>query len=339
MRNVIYIFRPQGKAYSIERVFKPVMEQVAATKEYSVEESHSVSLGGMLKTMWANIKHYSRLSQQENTICHITCEVRYCAIFMRRSTTVMTTHDVMTLRDPNSPWYAKLYSYWIQFYFPMRHLKYLTCISESTRQELVTRFPWCKDKLRVITNPVDDDFQYKEKEFNSLKPVILHVGTFTNKNLSRVIEALKDINCSLRIIGRIDENTMSQLVECNVDYSNAHDLSDAEIVKEYENCDILSFPSLFEGFGMPIIEAQAVGRPVLTSRREPMESVAGGACVLVDPEDVTSIREGFMKLLTDAMLREKCVTSGLENVKRFRSGEITRQYMELYKEMESNMKH
>lgn len=339
MRNIVYIFRPKGKAYSIERVFKPVMEQVAATKEYTVEESHSVSLGGMLKTMWANIKHYSRLSRQEHTICHITCEVRYCAIFMRRSTTVMTTHDVMTLRDPNSPWYAKLYSYWIQFYLPMRHLKYLTCISESTRQELIKRYPWCKDKLRVITNPVDDDFQYKEKEFDSNRPVILHLGTKPNKNLVRVIQALEGLNCTLRIIGKIDTKVEACLNRHNIDYSNAHDLSDVEIVREYENCDILSFPSLFEGFGMPIIEAQAVGRPVLTSSREPMESVAGGECVLVDPEDVTSIREGFMKLLTDDKLRERCVTFGLENVKRFRPEAITRQYMELYREMESNMRY
>lgn len=332
--KITYIFRPKGKAFSIERVFKPIMAEVNKSSDYEAEDSYAETRSGFFKTLYANIKKYSRMSRAGG-ICHITCEVRYCGIFMDKKRTVLTTHDTMSLKNSDAPWYARLYAYWIQFYFPMRHLKYLTCISEATKKELISYFPWVEKKLRVITNPIDDAFQYKEKSFDSVNPVILHIGTKKNKNLLRVASALQGVKCSLRIIGKINIEQERALKENGIDYSNALNLTDEEIIKEYENCDILSFPSLFEGFGMPIIEAQAVGRPVLTSAREPMESVAGGAAVLVDPENVEEIREGFLKLINDSVLREKCVNAGLENVKRFRPQEIARQYMDIYKEIES----
>ena len=335
--KITYIFRPKGKAFSIERVFKPIMAEVQKTQGYEVEESCAEERSGFLKTLFANIKKYSRMSRAGG-ICHLTCEVRYCGIFMNKKRTVLTTHDTMSLRNHEAPWYARWYSYWIQFYFPMRHLEYLTCISEATRKELVTYFPWVKKKLRVITNPIDEAFRFRAKIFDIANPVILHIGTNTNKNLIRVVSALQGIHCQLRIIGKLSEEQKRVLVECGINYSNASNLTDEEIIREYENCDILSFPSLFEGFGMPIIEAQAVGRPVLTSAREPMESVAGGAAVLVEPENTEEIRNGFLKLINDGALREKCIIAGLENVKRFRSQEIARQYMSLYHEIEERIK-
>ena len=65
---------------------------------------------------------------------------------------------------------------------------------------------------------------------------------------------------------------------------------------------------------MPFIEAQAIGRPVLTSNREPMKSVAGGACVLVDPESINSIHDGFMQLLFNMELQKNCIERGYENI-------------------------
>lgn len=335
--KITYIFRPKGKAFSIERVFKPIMAEVNKSSDFEAEDSYAETRGSFFKTIYANIKKYSRMSRAGG-ICHITCEVRYCGIFMDKKRTVLTTHDTMSLRNPDAPWYARWYSYWIQFYFPMKRLKHLTCISEATKKELISYFPWVEKKLRVITNPIDDAFQYKEKPFDAVNPVLLHIGTKKNKNLLRVAAALNDVKCRLRIIGKINEEQERALKENGIDYSNAFNLTDEEIIKEYEKCDILSFPSLFEGFGMPIIEAQAVGRPVLTSVREPMESVAGGAAVLVDPENTDEIRNGFLKLINDGALREKCISAGLENVKRFRPQEIARQYMLLYKEIEKRNK-
>lgn len=333
--KVTYIFRPKGKAFSIERVFCPIMAEVNRSEDFQAEDSYAEVRKGFFSTLLANIKKYTRLSHKEG-ICHITCEVRYCGIFMDKKHTVLTTHDTMSLRNPKAPWYARKYAYWLQFYLPMRRLKYLTCISEATRKELISYFPWVEKKLRVITNPIDPAFSYMQKEFNADCPIILHIGTKANKNLVRVAVALKGLTCHLRIVGRLSAEQETALRENYIDYSCVSNLTDEEIIQEYENCDILSFPSLFEGFGMPIIEAQAVGRPVLTSAREPMQSVAGGASLLVNPENVAEIHEGFARLLQDSELRSTLVQKGLENIERFQPKEIARQYMALYKEMMNN---
>ncbi len=123
------------------------------------------------------------------------------------------------------------------------------------------------------------------------------------------------------------------LQQSNVEYSNVFNLSNKEVVKEYENCDIVNFPSLFEGFGMPIIEGQAVGRPVLTSNILPMKSVAGEGAVLVNPESVESIKNGYIKIITNENFRNNLVNKGVLNVKRFQLNTVTDLYLDLYKNL------
>ena len=116
----------------------------------------------------------------------------------------------------------------------------------------------------------------------------------------------------------------------NIEYSTCYNISDEELLEEYRNCDIVNFPSLYEGFGMPIIEGQATGRVVVTSNLSPMKDVAGGASILVNPRDVLSIRKGYIEAINNG---DKYVEKGLENVKRFSVSSITIQYFNLIKEL------
>ena len=118
-----------------------------------------------------------------------------------------------------------------------------------------------------------------------------------------------------------------------IDYSNAINISNEAIIKKYQEADILSFVSTYEGFGMLIVEAQIVGRSVITSNLSSMPEVAGSATLLVDPYDVEAIREGLLKIILDHKYRNNLNEKGRENAKRFSADILAQQYVEIYREM------
>ena len=203
--------------------------------------------------------------------------------------------------------------------------------------ETVERFPFTKNKVMYIPNPVDDSFVYVDKPFNNEKPLILVVGTRENKNVERIIEAVKGINCSLHIIGVLSDKQKNLLEESSIDYKNSFRISDDDVRQAYIDADILCFPSLYEGFGRPIIEANAIGRAVLTSNILPLSEVAADAALLVNPYDVNEIREGLLKIIENQKLREKLVANGLINERKFRAETVASQYLELYKMIEESI--
>ena len=102
----------------------------------------------------------------------------------------------------------------------------------------------------------------------------------------------------------------------------------------YHQCTVVCFASLYEGFGMPIIEGQLVGKPVITSKVDPMPWVAGeGGAHFVDPFNVEEIRVGIVKVVEDESYRQSLVEAGLQNVQRFEPGKIARMYEEVYREV------
>ena len=103
------------------------------------------------------------------------------------------------------------------------------------------------------------------------------------------------------------------------------------MIEHYKNADIISFISTYEGFGLPILEAQSIGRPVITSNISSMPEVAGDGALFADPYDVASIRKGILNLINNETLREDLILKGLNNILRFQPKLIAEQYAELYR--------
>ena len=328
MKNVTYFFRSQG--YSIERVFNTVISGVnplffQVNKQF-VRAYRFWPIGMLLNMFYC----YRNRSQHIN---HITGDIHYCSLLLPRRNTILTIHDIVSLDYVISSNLVKNFVKFLWYYLPLKKLKYITCISNNTKRLLVELFPWAEGKIRVIYNPVSPDYKLSKKEFNISSPTILHIGTNGNKNLERVIESLKDINCHLRIIGKLNTLQEELLKTYSIDFSIKSNLSDKEIVEEYVNCDIVSFPSLYEGFGMPIIEGQQTGRVVLTSNIEPLKEIAGDGALFVNPYDVAELSNGFKRIISDDKLRESLIYKGGKNVDRFSLQTIVLKYEELYNEI------
>jgi glycosyltransferase involved in cell wall biosynthesis len=129
------------------------------------------------------------------------------------------------------------------------------------------------------------------------------------------------------------EADRAELDRAGIRYRVSRGLSGGQMVRAYEECDLVVFASTYEGFGMPIVEANAVGRPLVMSNLEPMVSVAGGAACLVDPYDPASIRGGVLRVIQDPAYREELIRRGLENVRRFSSAAIAEAYLGVYREL------
>lgn len=269
--------------------------------------------------------------KNQGDINHITGFNHFIAPFLKKKKTILTIHDIGNIKSTNPFKNAILKLFW--FTIPVKSVTYITVISDFTKQELLKYTVADEKKIRVIPNCVSPKFQYHEKKFNKQKPVILHIGTKANKNLLRLIHALKFLNCKLIIVGKLSKEQNVHLKTNNIDYNNYFNVSDEDLIDLYKKADIISFVSIYEGFGMPIIEANAVGRVVLTSNIEPMNTVAANAAYKVNPNSVKDIREAIQNIIKDDKLRNSLIQNGLGNVQKYRPANIAKQYLNIYNEL------
>lgn len=314
---ILVLRKSNKKFHSIENVFHALLPFLKVKKVELPYES---------KGLFNRIKNIWFLRQQKAPWIHISGHDHYLLWYPFQKA-ILTIHDIEALKRKSGfkRWlFQKLWFDW-----PIRNAKVVTTISEFSKREILSLGNY-KTPIQVIHNPLTLPLNFTPKVFNKAKPRILHIGTKQNKNLSRLIQALKGIDCELIIIGQASEALNAELNAYGIDYSIKSNLSNDEMIAEYKASDLLAFVSTYEGFGLPILEAQAAGRPVLTSNLASMPEVTGEGALLVDPYSVAAIREGVLKLIQDEKLRESLIQKGLENVKRFDAESIARQYLELY---------
>jgi glycosyltransferase involved in cell wall biosynthesis len=237
-----------------------------------------------LRTAVADTWWYPRLRAPRGV------DVLHCPTFRgplrARQPLVVTVHDLAVLRHPE--WFNGWTAAYSRLVVPrvVGAATRLIAVSEFTKRELVSLLGVREERVAVVPNAVEDVFVPAGPRAEG--DYVLAVGTLEpRKNLARVAQA---VDGELRVVGVRGW----QGVEPPANATWLVDVSDDELASLYRGARCLVYASLYEGFGIPVLEAAACGCPVVTSRDSPMAELVPGA-TLVDPEDVDSIREGIAR--------------------------------------------
>lgn len=328
MKTISFVFRKKNPLFfSIENVFSIIIKETQK-QDWSVKIIEAPFYSSGIVKVFRNIL---ALRKKKSTVYHVTGDIHYAVFAFPRRKTVLTVHDCVFVHQATGfkKWVmTKLFLTW-----PVKYAKTVTTISEDSRREIIEFSKCDPNKVKVIPDPFGSHIRFSSKVFNKSIPRLLFIGSTPNKNLPRVLEAVEGLDCHLEIVGRIPPDQLTTLKAKKISYSVSERLTEEELNAKFDQSDLLLFPTLFEGFGLPIIEAQQAGKPVITSNLGPMNWVAGEGACLVDPYDTGSIREALIKVIENEQYREDLVQKGLSNLNRFSPQNITQQYLTLYNEL------
>lgn len=296
MPKVIWYFRKKRELgnFSIENSFRELYPHFKNT-EWEVEwREASWFSEGLIN----RIKIALEARRLQADIIHITGDINFAAILLKRRKVILTVHDNGFLNDYKGikRWLMK--KLWLDW--PLKRCTRVVAVSNATKQSILQHTSYPSDQIAIIPSLVPSHFRPRTSLPNNPKPVLLHIGLAPNKNLRGHAQAIQGLDVKLRIIGEPSPSDIAMLESLQIDFEWMSKLTDEQMQQAYETSDLLLFCSTLEGFGMPILEAKAVGLPVITSDIEPMSEVGTGYATMVDHSNPAMIRRQVLKIVEKA---------------------------------------
>jgi glycosyltransferase involved in cell wall biosynthesis len=271
-----------------------------------------------------------------------------------RCRSVVTIHDCIHLMFPQYLPNRAAYAYArASMWAAARRSDRILTVSEASKRDILSLFNIKPEKIVVVYNAIDEHFSAAPSEEHVARireryqldhKFVLYVGNIKpHKNLVRLIEAFSDLrrthdDLKLLIIG--DEISKLPALRRAVHRHKLHKyvrflgyLKDDTLTVLYRLASVFVFPSLYEGFGLPPLEAMASGTPVVTSNVSSLPEVTGDAAVLVDPYDVDSIGNGIRRILDDPQLAEELRIKGLKRAREFSWERSVEKTQRVYREV------
>ncbi len=243
-----------------------------------------------------------------------------------KSKRVTTYHDLVPLLHPEWTVSKIVDVHKRRLQLVEKEIDIVIAVSEATKKDLLKVSSIPSDKIVVIYEGVGDTFKIQSpkdikmfrKKYQLPEEFVLALGGIgERKNIKRLKIACKDV--PLIVSGEDIER-----------------VSDEELPLLYASARLLAYPSLYEGFGLPILEAQACGVPVVTSDVSSMPEIGGQGAAYVDPLDIEDIKKTIRKVFYDNEVRKNLIKEGLKNVKQFTWEKTVEQTIEVYKSLGGN---
>ncbi len=278
-------------------------------REVTVERLRGFA-AGKAGTLWLDLAWYPHVLPHRARGADVLHCPTYRGPVRSRVPLVVTVHDLAVFRHPDAfpPW-TRTYS---RVVVPrvVRAARIIAAVSEFTAGELERLLRVPRERIRVVPNAADATFTdvgpREEGDY------VLAVGTLEpRKNLARTIAAVQRLGVELRVAGARGWGGVEARGD-GVGWEG--EVGDEQLARLYRGALCVVYPSLYEGFGIPVLEAMACGAPVVTSRGGATDEVAGGAAVLVDPHDVSSIAAGIEQAIAR---RDELRDAGLRRVSAY----------------------
>ena len=325
-------------------LYSPKVTRNQVTMPYlEMEGCRTIVPTGMMKgSLWRTYGMASALKNDEIDLFHGLSNELPVGLERRRIPSVVTIHDVAFHTFPDMyRWHDRMI-YDRKWKYACRHASHIIAISESTKADIIRFYDVPEEKISVVYQPVnkvyyerkapplipprgEDSNQQKSPSLGGVRggfgvPYMLYVGSVNSrKNLLGIVTAMEllpaDLQLPLTIVG--GGGSYKREVE---QYIAEHHIGhlfqwataiDSESLKQlYTNATMFLYPSFYEGFGLPVVEALLSGCPVLTSNTSSLPEAGGPGSLQVDPRNVEEIRDGIVKILTDDVLRNQMIESG-----------------------------
>lgn len=263
---------------------------------------------------------------------------------------IVTIHDLIFLRHPEYyHWFDRKIYTW-KFHQTLRQADHIIAISECTKRDILEFGDFNSDKISVIYQscnprfaeiPSQEDIRNTIEKYKLPKRYLLNVGTIEErKNLMLAVRALTKLPEDIHLVAvgrqtRYAEKVRKEAETLDVSH-RLHLLSGVsnnELNVIYKNAELFVYPSRYEGFGIPIIEAIFSGLAVVASTGSCLEEAGGPHCLYVNPDDYERMAKAVVQLIDDKEDRDRRIKLSLEYVQKFKGSNLAAQVFDIYKEL------
>ena len=265
--------------------------------------------------------------------------------------TIVTVHDLIFMRYPQFYSFFDRNIHRIKARYAVKNADVVVAVSKQTKEDIIEFFDVESEKIQVVYQGCQEIFKHlfstQEKnsvlqKFNLPKHYILNVGTIeARKNILAGVKAIQNIDTHLVIVGsetlytkKVKEYIELHKLESKVTFLKG--VTNEELAMLYQSAQLFIYPSLFEGFGIPIIEALFSGIPVISSKGGCFAEAGGPSSIYVDPNNIDELHTAIKTVLTDKTLRDNMATQGYEYAQRFTPEYIGESFDTIYNELLDN---